>query len=190
MFSNRWMDKEDVTYMYIIMEYYELRELVMDREAWHATIHGVAKSWTRLSDWTELKLIYWIHGHLWHPHSYFPWQFFPSLERIFRYQKVVSFDKRRKASERSSNTVHWGSWVAKSGTWLSDWSDLICAARKSSISALLTMSKPLTVWITINYGKFWKRWEYQTTWPASWEIHMQVRKQQSELDMEQQTGSK
>ena len=38
--------------------------------------------------------------------------------------------------------------------------------------------------------KFWKRWEYQTTWPASWEICMQVRKQQLELDMEQQTDSK
>ena len=34
------------------------------------------------------------------------------------------------------------------------------------------------------------RWEYQTTWPASWEICIQVRKQQLELDMEQQTGSK
>ena len=39
-------------------------------------------------------------------------------------------------------------------------------------------------------GKFFKRWEYQTTWPASWEICMQVKKQQLELDMEQQTGSK
>ena len=39
-------------------------------------------------------------------------------------------------------------------------------------------------------GKFFKRWEYQTTWPASWETCMQVRKQQLELDMEQQTGSK
>ena len=39
-------------------------------------------------------------------------------------------------------------------------------------------------------GKFWKRWEYQTTWPASWEICMQDRKQQLELDMEGQTGSK
>ena len=38
--------------------------------------------------------------------------------------------------------------------------------------------------------KFWERWEYQTTWPASWEICMQVRKQQLELGMEQQTGSK
>ena len=46
------------------------------------------------------------------------------------------------------------------------------------------------VWITINCGKFWKRWEYHTTWPAFWEICMQVRKQQLELDMEQQTGSK
>ena len=46
------------------------------------------------------------------------------------------------------------------------------------------------VWITINCGKFWKRWEYQTTWPASWESGMQVRKQQLELDMEQQIGSK
>ena len=47
-----------------------------------------------------------------------------------------------------------------------------------------------TVWITINRGKFWKRWEYETTWLASWEICVQVRKQQLELDMEQQTGSK
>ena len=44
--------------------------------------------------------------------------------------------------------------------------------------------------VTINYGKFWKRWEYQTTWPASWENFMQVKKQRLELDMEQQTGSK
>ena len=64
------------------------------------------------------------------------------------------------------------------------------SSTKTSISALLTMPKPLTVWITINCGKFWKRWEYQTTWPASWEICMQVRKQQLELDMEKQTGSK
>ena len=64
------------------------------------------------------------------------------------------------------------------------------SSRKTSISALLTMPKPLTVWITVNCGKFWKIWEYQTTWPASWETYMQVRKQQLELDMEQQTGSK
>ena len=64
------------------------------------------------------------------------------------------------------------------------------SSRKTSISALLTMPKPLTVWITINCGTLSKRWEYQTTWPASWETYVQVRKQQLELDMEQQTGSK
>ena len=51
-------------------------------------------------------------------------------------------------------------------------------------------AKTLTVWITTNCRKFFKRWEYKTTWPASWEICMQVRKQQLELDPEQQTGFK
>ena len=64
------------------------------------------------------------------------------------------------------------------------------SSRKTSTSALLTTLKPLTVWITTNCGKFWKRWEYQITLPASWEICMQVKKQQLEQDMEQQTGSK
>ena len=48
----------------------------------------------------------------------------------------------------------------------------------------------LAVWTIANCRKFLKRWEYQTTWPASWEICMQVKKQQLELDMEQQTVSK
>ena len=50
----------------------------------------------------------------------------------------------------------------------------------------------LLIWsyVETNCGKFLKRWEYQTTWPASWEICMQVKKQKLELDMEQQTGSK
>ena len=61
---------------------------------------------------------------------------------------------------------------------------------KTCTSALLSTSKPLTVWITTNCGKFLKRWEYQTTLAASWEIYMQVKKQQLELDMEWQTSSK
>ena len=58
--------------------------------------------------------------------------------------------------------------------------------RKKSTSALLITPKPLTVWITTN----WKILQYQITWPTSWEICMQVKKQQVKLDMEQQTGSK
>ena len=52
------------------------------------------------------------------------------------------------------------------------------------------MLKPLTVWITTNWGKFWKRWKCQTTLSVSWEICMQVKKQQLELDMEWQIYSK
>ena len=51
-------------------------------------------------------------------------------------------------------------------------------------SAVLMTPEPLTVWITTNCGKFLKTGEYQTTWPASWEILMQVKKQQLELGME------
>ena len=59
-------------------------------------------------------------------------------------------------------------------------------SRKTSTSASLTMLKPLTMWITINCGKF----SYQTTLPASWETCRQVTKQQLELDMEQWIVSK
>ena len=62
--------------------------------------------------------------------------------------------------------------------------------KKKSTFALLTMPKPLIMGITSNCGKFWKRREYQAPWSASWDIFMKVRKQQLELDMEQQTGSK
>ena len=51
-------------------------------------------------------------------------------------------------------------------------------------------ANPLTVWTTTNSGKFFKRREYQTTLPASWETCMHVKKQQFEIDMEQRTGSK
>ena len=62
------------------------------------------------------------------------------------------------------------------------------SSRKISISALLTTPN---LWLcgsqqTVENSE---RWEYQTTWPASWETYMQVKKQQLELDMEQQTGS-
>ena len=52
------------------------------------------------------------------------------------------------------------------------------------------MLKPLSVWIPKNCGKFFKRWEYQTTLTASWETCMQVKKQQLEPDVEQWISSK
>ena len=62
--------------------------------------------------------------------------------------------------------------------------------QKNIYFCFIDYAKPLTVWITINCGKFWRDGNYQTTLPASWETYMQVRKWQLELDMEQQTGSK
>ena len=62
--------------------------------------------------------------------------------------------------------------------------------QKSIYFCFIDCAKAFDLWITTNCGKFFKRWEYQTTWPASWEMYMQVKKKQLELDMEQQTGSK
>ena len=89
----------------------------------------------------------------------------------------VGFRKGRGTRDQVANIC----WIIKKNKRVPE---------KHLFFALLTTLKPLTVWITINYGKFWKRWEYQTIWPASSETSMQVRKQQLELDMEQQTGSK
>ena len=86
--------------------------------------------------------------------------------------------RRRKINKECGNTC----WIIKKAREFQ--------GKKKSTFALLTMPKHVTVWITTNCGKFFKRWEYQATWPASWEICMQVKKKQLELDMEQQTGSK
>ena len=89
----------------------------------------------------------------------------------------TGFRKGRGARDQTVN-IHWIIEKSKKNS------------RKTSTSALLTTPKPLTVWITTNYAKFFKGWEYQTTWPASWEICMQVKKQQLKLYMERWTGSK
>ena len=90
----------------------------------------------------------------------------------------VQAEKKRKRNHRSNCQHSLDHWKKQE------------SSRKTSTSALLTTPKPLTVWITTSCGKFFKTWEYQITWPASWEICMQVKKQQLELDMEQQTVSK
>ena len=76
------------------------------------------------------------------------------------------------------------------GCHLWGWTRLKQLSSSSSRLKHIFINQNRTVWITINCGKFWERWEYQTTWPASSENYMQIRKQQLELDMKQQTGSK
>ena len=92
----------------------------------------------------------------------------------------------------------WRIWIIKNASFLCDFCSCFVTEepeiklptsvgsskkqefQKNIYFCLLTMPKTLTMWIATNCGKFWKRWEYQTTWPASWEICMQVRKQQLE----------
>ena len=62
--------------------------------------------------------------------------------------------------------------------------------KKKSTSVLLTTPNPLIVWIITNFGKFFKKREYQTTLSAFWEICIQVKKKQLEPDMEWRTGSR
>ena len=81
---------------------------------------------------------------------------------------------------KGTGTRDQNSWIIKKKV----------SSRKTYTSALLTTPKPLTVWITTNSENLLKRWEYQTTLPASLEICMQVKKQLLELGVEQQTGSK
>ena len=91
---------------------------------------------------------------------------------------LAGFRKGRGGTRNQIANIHWSYRKQRN-------------SRKTSISASSTMWKPLTVWrITTNCGKFLKRWEYQMTLLVSWETCMQVKKQQLETDMEQQTGSK
>ena len=142
-----------------------------DGGAWWAAVYGVAQSW---HDWSDLAAA-------------------AAAAHTSQVMLKILQARLQQYVNRELPDVQAGFWKGR-GTrdqianicWIIEKSK---SSRKTSISALLTMPKPLTVWITINCGKFWKGWEYQTTWPASWETCMQVRKQQLELDMEQ-TGSK
>ena len=86
----------------------------------------------------------------------------------------AGFRKGRRTRDHIANIR----WIIKKGREF-----------QKKTSALLTMPKPLTV-DHKKLCKILREMGIQTTWPASWETYIQVRKQQLELDMEQQTGSK
>ena len=88
----------------------------------------------------------------------------------------AGFRKGRGTRDQTAN-IHWIMEKARE-------------FQKNIYFCSINYAKAFDLWITTNCGKFWKRWEYQTTWPASWETCMPARKQQLELDMKQQTGSK
>ena len=94
---------------------------------------------------------------------------------------VLQFMESQRVGHDWATELNWTDWIIKKAREFQ---------KKTSISASPNMPKTSTVWIITNCGKYFKRWDYQTTWPVSWEIYMQVKKQQLELDMEQQTGFK
>ena len=88
----------------------------------------------------------------------------------------VGFRKGRGTRDQIAN-IHWV--IKKAGE-----------LQKNIYFSFIDYTKAFHCVDQTNCGKFWKRWEYQTTLPASWEICMQVKKQQLELNIEQQTGFK
>ena len=92
----------------------------------------------------------------------------PDVQAVFR--------KGRGTRDQIAN-IHWTMEKARE-------------FQKNIYFSFMDYAKAFDCGITINCGKFFKRWEWHTAWSASWEICMQVKKQQLELDMEQQTGSK
>ena len=123
-------------------------------------------------------------------------------EHIYIYVGVGLANHSAYLSHKTSFSLHWLSFSCELGKkylcffvklplLISTFTHFNSSGGKSNEHWFKTLLiKSLTVWITINCGKCWKRWEYQTTWRASWETYRKVRKQQLELDMEQQTGSK
>ena len=107
----------------------ELRELVMDTEAWSATVHGVTKSWTRLSNWTELNWILFMglswclgsKGYL----SHMPMEnnrinsWVRNIPWSRQWQRTPVFLSGESHGQRSQ--AGYSPWGRKSWTWLSDW---------------------------------------------------------------------
>ena len=168
----------------------------VDGGAWKAAVHGVAEGRTRLSDFTFTFHFHALEKEMATCSSVIAWRIpgtvepdgLPSMES--HWVRHNWSDLAAVAAAHSSKVMlkilqarlqqymnHELSDVQADfwkGRWIRDQIANICwiiekarEFQKISTSALLIMPKTLTMWITTNCGKFWKRWEYQATWPAS-----------------------
>ena len=126
----------------------------IDRGAWGATVHGIARSQARLSDQAQYTYI------TTHP------QIQARLQQYVNYELPdvqAGFRKGRGTRDQIASIR----WIIKKAREF----------QKNIYFCFIDYAQAF-VWITTICGKLFKRWEYQTTWPASWEIYMQVKKQQ------------
>ena len=151
---------------------YSCLENPMEEGAWWAAVHGVATSRTWLNDFT-----FTFHFHALEEEM-------ATQSRILAWRLPGTGEPGGLPSMGSHRVGHdWNDLAAAAGgtgdqianiCWIIEMQE---SSRKTSTSGLLTMLKPLTVWVTTHFGKLFKRYKYHTTWPASWEICMQVKKQ-------------
>ena len=162
----------------------------MDGGAWKAAVHGVAEGQTWLSDFTFTFHFHALEKEMATHSSVLAWRI-PGTGGAWWaavYGVAQSRTRPKRFSSSSSKSIITRDQPeVKLQTSIGSLKKQE-SSRKTSTSALLTMPKPLCG--SQQTENFLKRWEYQTTWPACWETCMQVRKQQLELVIEQQTGSK
>ena len=153
------------------------------------------ETWQEHIIWTKTTISVWCSGHV------RAWLLGGGYEELLGEWTEWSLSALEPLSKAAATEALTCISAPRASSWLTScelagrgeidgWDAWFCVTLAVVTSALLTTPKPLTVWITTNCGKFWKKWESQTTWPASWETCTQVKKQQSELNMEQQTRSK
>ena len=127
-----------------------------------SSVHGILQA--RILEWIAIPFSIFLNG------------------SIYLYLATIEMEQQDTLCEEFLNCFYINlvalrdtiCWIIKTSIGLLKKDE---SSRKTSISALLTMQKILTECFTTNGGKFLKRWESQNTWPASWEVCMQVKKQ-------------
>ena len=133
----------------------EFRELVMDREAWRAAIHGVAKSWTQLSDWTELKWTEEVSRVLDKPKPHIRQnaRIDSDIQDAFKWTGQIRREglgcKTIPEIRTTNNSLYWR-WEDE-GCILKG-KIMVCKARRISLLQLVLLYYYIVEWMSFTYG--------------------------------------